>query len=159
MTRRLPPTWLACFAVLLVLLVLAGLSGPLHLGRILPAAWSSSSRPGLWRPPPPTWITAKLDAAVLADLAANPNGMVEVIIKLRPPRHTNPLFPSVRAEVRAIQDAVLAALAPAEFQLTTRHPNSGRLDGWISLPGLAKLVRHPDVVSIEFGGVRLQTAG
>lgn len=77
---------------------------------------------------------------------------VQVVVALELPsdvRSTPSELPRRRAEIRHVQDEVLAVVDASDFQLTHRYRAIAALAGRSTRPGIARLAAHPQVVRID----------
>lgn len=91
------------------------------------------------------------------------DGVSVVVMLTEPPAmHSGNASPeAVRGDIAAIQEEVLATLAPSEFLLSTRYENVPAFAGRLFRRGVDKLRANPRVVRVDLdpggGGTRLNT--
>ena len=94
-------------------------------------------------------VARTADAGSDLHAALQKQARVNVIIKLREPR--TPVSSLARRidEIHATQEGVLAGLEPGDFRPTYRWDAISGLAGELSLGGLSKLLRDPDVERVD----------
>jgi hypothetical protein len=103
----------------------------------------------------------KIDPEVAQRLRSSADGVIYVLVGIThvslAPGNENDLSEMRQRSIewqganREIQDRVLSTVSAAEFQTDSR--TIGLLAGFVSASGLAKLARHPDVLTVSMNAV------
>jgi subtilisin family serine protease len=99
----------------------------------------------------PLWSMAQIEKVgegVRETLSSNGEAYVVIALK-EPPSVQEAPINTLTDEIASLQDQVLSALSSADFRLKHRYQAISALTGWVTEPGLEKLMANPSVVRID----------